>query len=132
MLAVIQKCLSRNFILYGLIGVSGVLLDLISFYVLEHHFDVNYQLANWISASLGITNNFLLNAFINFRKVDQLFKRYLKFYAVGLFGLAVMAAFLYVLVEQFGWDAFISKLSTVIIVFLLQYGLNKKFSFGDK
>lgn len=131
MLKSIKNRLSKHFILYAFIGISGVLLDLISFYILEHYFGVNYQLANAISTSLGITNNFLLNTFFNFRQFDKLLWRYLKFYAVGLLGLTVTALFLYVLVDHFSWDTLYAKALTIIIVFLLQYGLNKKFSFGQ-
>ena len=131
MIKFMQGRLSRHFILYAFIGVVGVLLDLISFYILEHYFNVNYQLANAISTSIGITNNFLLNTFFNFRRLDKILWRYLKFYTVGVVGLAVTALFLYLLVEQFTWVAFYAKALTIGIVFLLQYGLNKKFSFGS-
>ena len=130
MLELFKKYLSKEFVLYGIIGVSGVLIDLVTFYLLEHHYGMNYQLANCISTSLGITNNFFLNAFFNFGKTDQLGKRFVKFYTVGLVGLGVTALLLYISVGLLGWNAVISKGVIIIIVFLLQYTLNKKFSFS--
>lgn len=125
-----KKYISRQFIVYSVIGFSGVFIDYIIYLILVYGFDVNYQLANWISTSCGITNNFFLNAYLNFKTTNRLLLRFLKFYGVGLLGLAVTAALLYILVALFGVSAFIAKGLTIFVVVILQYSLNKKFSFG--
>ena len=130
MVKLIQERVSKHFILYACIGITGVCLDLLGFYVLTHYFEINYQLANFTSTTLGITNNFLLNTFFNFRKFDQLLRRYLKFYAVCLLGLGITALSLHILVGQLAWSAFYVKVLMIGIVFFLQYSLNKKFSFS--
>ena len=126
-----KKLISKNFVLYGCIGVSGVLIDLIIFYLLVEKLSWNYQLANWVSTSLGIINNFFLNAFVNFGKTDHLLKRFARFYMIGLLGLFITALILFVLVELFQLDSVAAKGVTIVVVFLVQYGLNKRFSFKD-
>ncbi len=126
----VRQVLSREFILYALIGVSGVVLDMVLFAVLTEGLCWGYQLANWVSTSAGITNNFLLNAFLNFKKRDALWGRYAKFYLVGCVGLALTALMLWVGVDVLQAPAVIVKAVSLVVVLLVQYGLNKRFSFS--
>lgn len=121
----------KHFVIYSLIGFSGVFLDLVMFYILYEKIGIGHQLANVFSTSLGIGNNFLLNAFFNFKKTDDLFIRFIRFYAIGMVGLLATALFLYIMVDKLGFDATISKVVSVVGVVLLQFTLNKKYSFGN-
>lgn len=121
----------KHFVIYSLIGFSGVFLDLFMFYILYEKFNISHQIANVFSTSLGIGNNFLLNAFFNFKKTDNIWVRFIRFYAIGMVGLLATAAFLYVTVDRLGFDATLSKMVSVVGVVLLQYALNKKYSFGN-
>jgi putative flippase GtrA len=115
--------------MYGIIGVSGVALDLATFYLFHSLVGMNHQVANVLSTSIGITNNFFWNAFLNFKTKDNLLKRYISFYMVGLTGLALTAAILFVFVDYLKFDATVVKAGSLIFVLLVQYSLNKKFSF---
>lgn len=120
---------SWNFILYSIIGLSGVGIDYLSYAALLHIFDWNYLTANILSTSLGITNNFILNAVLNFKVRDRLLTRFLTFYGVGLLGLAVTMLLMWCQVELAGLPPLLAKLFTIFIVVLLQYNMNKKLSF---
>ena len=120
----------RNFVLYQLIGVSGVLLDLVLFLVLYNVVGLHEQLATVISTSAGITNNFLLNSHFNFRKRDGMWRRFARFYAVGLLGIALVAVLLLVFHSWIGVDANIVKIASMPVVAVFQFFLNKKWSFS--
>lgn len=119
----------ENFIKYCMIGVTGVTLDFIIFFLLYKKLGIHYQFANIISVSCGITNNFLLNAFFNFKVKDRLLFRYLQFYAVGMIGLSLSALILYVFIEKLRFEALTAKIMTIFVVVGIQYTLNKAFSF---
>jgi putative flippase GtrA len=119
----------RSFILYQLIGVSGVLLDLVLFLLLYNGLGVHEQLATVVSTSAGITNNFLLNSFLNFRKRDGMLRRFLRFYAVGLIGIGLVAVLLLVFHTWLGVDANVVKVVSLPVVAVLQFLLNKRWSF---
>lgn len=121
---------SRNFIFYAVIGMSGVALDYLLYAILYQWFGWNYLIASVVSTSAGITNNFIWNCLLNFRTKDRILRRFATFYGVGLLGLAVASALLYIQVEWFGVPPLIAKLSTIIVVLLLQYNLNKRYSFA--
>ena len=122
--------LHRTFILYALIGVSGVTLDLVLFLVLHNALGMHEIAANAISVTAGITNNFVLNAFFNFRRSDDLATRFVRFYAVGILGLVMVAALLLVFTTWLGVDANIVKVLSLPLVLALQYTLNARWSFG--
>jgi putative flippase GtrA len=119
----------RNFLLYAVIGVSGVLLDVLTFFLLYNLAHLNPQFANIISTTVGITNNFLWNTFLNFRKRDRLLSRFARFYVVGVVGLGLTAALLWLFATVLGMDANIVKVGSLPVVLVVQYVLNKKWSF---
>ena len=119
----------RNFVLYQLIGVSGVLLDLVLFLVLYNVLGIHEQVATAISTSAGITNNFLLNSYLNFQKRDGLLHMFVRFYTVGLLGIGLVALLLLVFHSWLGIDANIVKVVSMPIVAVLQFSLNKRWSF---
>lgn len=121
---------NRQFFLYALIGASGVLLDLAVFFVLFNSAHVDKFVATAISTTAGITNNFVWNATYNFRVGDRLLRRFIRFYVVGLGGLALTAALFAVFVDVVGWNANLVKVLSLGPVLLVQYAANKRWSFA--
>ncbi|WP_210719855.1 GtrA family protein [Streptomyces galbus] len=121
---------ARQLITYALVGGSGVLLDLGAFLLLYDVAGWHEQLANVLSTSIGITNNFVLNALFTFRRRDRLLVRYLRFYAVGLTGIALTFVLLAVFSRGLGIDPNLVKAGSPPVVLLFQFALNRKWSFG--
>lgn len=122
----------KNFLIYSLIGVSGAGLDYLTFVIMVKFLPIHYLMINFISTTLGITNNFFLNAHFNFGVKDRMLKRFLSFYLIGMIGLLVASALLYLLVDIFSFDTNLSKLATIIFVVIIQFNLNKRISFSKK
>lgn len=120
----------RQFLVYSIIGASGATIDFVVFSALVYFDVMHYLLANLISVTIGITNNFVLNILLNFKVRDQYFKRFFSFYLIGLLGLGVSTIILYVLVDTFELNEMISKFLTIFAIVLLQYNMNKRFSFA--
>lgn len=120
----------RQLIAYALVGGSGVLLDMGAFLLLYNVAGMNEQVANVLSTSLGITNNFVLNALFTFDKRDRLPMRYLRFYAVGLTGIALTFVLLAGFSRGLGIDPNLVKAGSLPLVLALQFALNRKWSFA--
>ncbi len=120
----------RRFLLYAVIGCSGVMLDLVLFLLAYNVVGLHEQVATAMSTTAGITNNFLLNAFFNFRNRDNLLTRFLRFYTVGILGIGLVAAMLFVFTTLLGVNPNIVKVASLPVVVALQYTLNKRWSFG--
>ncbi|TWF94463.1 GtrA family protein [Saccharopolyspora dendranthemae] len=124
------RLISRELLLYTVIGGSGVLLDYLLFLVLFNYVGMHHQLANVLSTTAGITNNFVLNSLFNFRKTDRIVVRFLRFYAVGIAGIVLTFLLLAVFSTGIGIDANLVKLASLPVVLLFQYTINKRWSFG--
>ncbi len=143
--AISQAKKQKAFILYILIGFTGLALDLISFVFMIRVLKMNELIANPISMTVGIVNNFLWNAFLNFKKTDRLLSRFMSFYAVGLFGIMIGNFFLWffngVIGVQVGqllgffsgilvkFQLEIVKAVSIVVIAIIQFFLNKRFSF---
>jgi putative flippase GtrA len=119
-----------NFLFYSLIGVSGASLDYLLFVGIHSWGGMDKYLANAISVTAGISNNFVLNAFLNFKSRDRLLRRFTCFYATGIAGLLLSNLLLHLGVDRLGMSAPLVKFLSIFFVVLLQYNLNKTFAFG--
>ena len=119
----------REIALYCLIGYSGASLDFAAYVALSKFFGLHYQCANLISVSIGITNNFFLNFFFNFKVRDRIAIRFVRFYCIGMFGWMLSAAMLWMLVEVLSINALVAKIGTIFFVTAVQFVLNKFITF---
>lgn len=111
---------------YAVIGVSGVALDMLIFFVLTRA-GMDPLVATVLSTLAGIGNNYVLNARYNFRSgLSAVGAR--RFFTVGLLGLAVAALSLKVLIEL-GLSPMPAKLISLPCVLAAQFLANKHWSF---
>jgi putative flippase GtrA len=118
----------RQFIYYCLCGGLGVGVDLLSYY-LALQSGLWYQTANIIGYSLGTFVSFLLNRALTFNVKDKVFIRLLSFFGVAFIGFIASSILLYLLVDILNIESRISKLLTLPFVVLIQFSINRKFTF---
>jgi len=121
----------RQFIIYSIIGVSGATLDFIIFLILFNKFHINKNFATAISTTFGITNNFFWNIKFNFKVKDNLKKRFLSFYSIGIVGLFMTFAIFFIFVDKLHFNTNLIKLFSIVFVVIAQYSLNKRISFKN-
>ena len=120
---------NRQFLLYCVIGASGVTLDFGIYSLLVKSGLLDYQAANAVGYASGTLLSFVLNAKFNFRVADKIPLRLASFFSIAFLGWLVSAGLLHLLIGRFGFDKYLSKLTTLVIVVLLQYNLNRLLSF---
>lgn len=121
----------RNLILYGIIGSCTATLDFLIFTGLTQWTPIHYIIANVISCSTGILCSFLLNRKYNFKVTDHTMRRMVIFFSVGIFGLFLSSIILHFCIDNLQWDELISKLTSIVIVVIIQFFLNKYISFRE-
>jgi len=119
----------KQFLLYCIIGASGVTLDFGIYSLLVKTRLLDYQAANAVGYSSGTLLSFILNARYNFRVTDKIPLRFISFFSIAFLGWLVSAGLLLLLIGRFGFDKYLSKFATLIVVVLLQYNLNRLLSF---
>lgn len=121
----------RNLILYGIIGSCTATLDFLIFTGLTQWTPIHYIVANVISCATGILCSFLLNRKYNFKVTDHTMRRMIIFFSVGVFGMFLSSVILHFCIDNLHWGELISKLTSIVIVVIIQFFLNKYISFRE-
>jgi len=123
-----------RFFRFGLVGFSGVFVDLGIFYVLRS-LDVGLTSSAAISGELAIINNFLWNDFWTFSDISshqpgkrQRLKRLMKFNIVCLLGLVLNVSIVNFFFNILGINEYIAKLLAIAAVTVWNFWLNLKLS----
>lgn len=120
---------NRQFLLYCVIGLSGTILDLSIYALLFKAKLLDYQAANTISYASGTLLSFILNARFNFRVTDRIAQRLICFFGVALVGWTISSLLLHLFIGDWQFNPYLSKVATLVVVMLVQYNLNRWFSF---
>ena len=125
----VDKELIRHFVLYGIIGAASATVDYLVFNMLVNHLNMYVQLGNVVSVNCGILTSFLLNRNFNFKIKDNTRKRFFSFYSIGILGLLISAAILFIGHEMLKMDQTYVKLFSIFVVAGIQFILNKLLTF---
>lgn len=140
----------RQLVKYGLVGIGGLFIEMVLFYLLTKKFAVHYPFSSSLSDLLGgrmsthvidtdtshvissavaIINNFILNSYFTFKVTDKKFKRFLTFISVAAVGLVISTTLMTIFVGKFELDEMLSKALALVIVVAIQFVVNKFFTF---
>lgn len=122
---------SENFnqlIKYFLIGILGLIVDF-GIYCLLTYFNVNAEIANIISSTCGIINNFLWNSYTNFKVNDHLFLRFISYFMVGQITTIFTTVSLFIFTTLLGFPHLLVKVVATFIATLIQFVINKVITF---
>lgn len=125
----LPRRLIRQVLLYGIIGGSCALLDLLLFALMYKSLSVNEFIANVVSVHIGITMSFMLNRKFNFKKTDRVLFRAVSFYLTGLFGLVMSEGLLWLGTICLNFAVIPIKIASVIVVAGTQFIINKSIAF---
>ncbi|WP_297815321.1 GtrA family protein [uncultured Lactobacillus sp.] len=118
----------RQLVGYILIGLLGLVVDFGVFTILVK-LNVNVELANFVSSSCGLINNFFWNSFANFKVHDKLLLRFISYYLVGQITTLFTTGCLFIFVDKLGYDKIIVKVISTFIATLIQFVINKVLTF---
>jgi dolichol-phosphate mannosyltransferase len=123
----------RRFLMFGLVGSSGVFVDMAIFYLLRTGLHLPIARSTILSAEVAVINNFLWNDLWTFRDISQWqpgnrrrLKRFLKFNLVCLAGIILQALVVSFMHDLFGVNEFIAKLAAIAIATFWNFWINLK------
>ncbi|MFP4099538.1 glycosyltransferase [Coleofasciculus sp.] len=124
-----------RFIRFGLVGFSGVFVDMAVFYLLREHVELGLTRSAILSAEVAILNNFLWNDLWTFGDISRhqqgwrkRFKRFLKFNVICLVGLILNVLLVNLLFNVFGINEYVAKLIAIAAVTVWNFWINLKLS----
>lgn len=136
----------KEFVKYAIVGVVGLGVEWLTFFLFRDYLGINYIVSHVMSCILAIINNFILNSYFTFKTTDKIFKRGVSFFSIAGVGIVVSTLLLPILVKfyTFGisyidsayinpkWVQNLAKLSGTVVVAFLQFFFNKYFTFKKK
>jgi dolichol-phosphate mannosyltransferase len=127
----------KRFLKFGLVGFSGVFVDMAIFYLLSDKASLGWGLtrSKIIAAEVAVLNNFLWNDLWTFRDLanqqlgaNKRIKRFLKFNLICLLGIGLNLIILNILVNYFGVNKYLANLIAIAIVTIWNFWFNLKLS----
>ncbi|MDH5100056.1 GtrA family protein [Lactobacillus kefiranofaciens] len=126
--AVLHSTSFIQLIKYVLIGVLGLVVDF-GIYTLLTHFKMNVELANIISSTCGIINNFFWNSYTNFKVHDRMLLRFISYFLVGQITTVFTTVSLFIFVIRLHFPHLIVKVIATFVATLIQFVINKLITF---
>lgn len=127
----------QRFLRFGLVGLSGVFVDMAVLYLLSDPTTLGWGLtrSKIIASEVAILNNFLWNDAWTFGDISsrqrgwqKRLKRFLKFNLICLAGLMLNVLILNLLFNVFGINRYLANLIAIAIVTLWNFWVNLKLS----
>lgn len=127
----------HRFLRFGLVGLSGVFVDMVVFYLLSDPTTLAWGLtrSKIIAAEVAIINNFLWNDYWTFADIanrqkgwQKRIKRFIKFNVICLAGLILNVLLLNFLFNVFGINRYLANLIAIAIVTVWNFWMNLKLS----
>ncbi len=125
---------NRRMAKFGVVGLSGVLVNLGLLWLLHGEFGLHDLVAVPLAVEASILSNFLLNDRFTFhdRRHDHVAQRLLKFNTVSILALVVNTAVYTGLTRGFGMHYLIAEAIAIIIAFGANYTGNRHWTYGGE
>ena len=119
-----------KFLKFGLVGLSGLLLDFGVTYLAKEKLRWDKYLANSLGFIVASTNNYILNRLWTFHSADpEIGWQFSKFLLVAVAGLLLNNLIVYLLTEKAKLNFYLSKLMAIVVVFAWNFLLNYLYTF---
>jgi len=120
---------------FGLVGISGIIVNSIILWVLVHGFRIAVPLASMIATEAAIGTNFLLNdrwTFAANAARHSLGQRFLRYNGVALGGMAITAAILTLLTHYAQLNLLIANVLAVGAATVWNYVVNSRWTWAGQ
>lgn len=117
----------RRFVRFGLVGLSGVLVNFAVLVTAVEMLGVHYLVAGILATEAAICSNFLFNDRWTFRDVHRSHTwraRFIRFHSVAFGGLIISVSLLAVLVDGVGLPYFIANGGGIVAAVIWNYSGN--------
>ena len=116
---------------FGMVGLSGLLIDFSVTYFFKEHLHFNPYLANILGFCFAVVNNYLINRAWTFKSKEQaIIQQFGKFLLIAMIGLGLNTLCIYLLQQQLHLPFYLAKLIAIVIVFAWNYTINATLTFS--
>ena len=131
-LFIIDKLLISKFLKFGIVGCSGMIIDLGITYLCKEILRINKFISNGIGFILAATSNYFLNRIWTFNsQSEEIGVQYIQFMIISTIGLVINSLSLYFFNEKLKWNFYLSKLVAIGITTIWNFFGNLLFTFAQ-
>lgn len=130
---ILQKSAVREFILFSIVGLSGVLVELIFFNIFIY-LNVPILLAATLAMPIAASSNWKLNRQFTFKTsaINGPFAEWLRYMVASAAGWALNLILFTIIYKKFSAEANLAKLTATAIVWLWNYSASKFWTFRGR
>jgi putative flippase GtrA len=126
----ITKELILKFIKFGIVGVSGILVDFSITYFFKEKVKLQKYVANSLGFIMATFSNYLLNRYWTFESHDpKAFEQFSKFFIIALVGLIFNNLIIYFLNDRLKINFYVSKICAIAVVSVWNFFANYIYTF---
>ncbi len=122
----------RHFITFISVSLASFLLDYALYATCFHFFALSVTLSTLLARVISSVFNFLMNRHIVFHNHDNVWKKALEYFLLAACILACNMFCIHLLVDVLGWSKFWAKLPVEILLFLVNFSVQKMLIFRKK
>jgi len=121
----------HKFLKFGVVGLSGLLVDFGFTYLFRNILKVNQYISNAIGFTLAASSNYILNRVWTFQSNNpKVFVEFGEFFIISLIGLGINSLILWIMVSKLKLHFYFSKLIAIGITTIWNFMANLVFTFN--
>ncbi len=114
-----------KFLKFGVVGLSGVLVDFGITYTCKEVLKIPKYVSNAMGFTVAASWNYFFNRIWTFQSHDpEITAEFLRFFSVSLIGLGINTLILWLLVSKFKMNFYVSKLFAIGTVMIWNFVVN--------
>jgi putative flippase GtrA len=117
---------------FGLVGISGMLIDFSITWFFKEKLRLNKYLANTAGFSFAVISNFIFNYRWTFAANSNVSVSLLRFFLIALAGLAINNTVIWFFNDRNKINFYLSKAFAIAVVFIWNFGLNYLYNFHSR
>jgi len=122
---------------FGIVGLTGIVVNTAALWYLKEFVSLDLMLASFFAIELSILNNFLWNDRWTFHaradpKLSKWYERLVAFNIVSAGGVVINMGFLYLFTTVFGIYYLIANLIGILLAFVWNFMVNRRFTWMRK
>ena len=130
---IIQKFFDIKIISFAITGSCGFIVDILTTWILKERVGINPYISHSFGFILAVFNNYILNRYWTFKEEERKTKislnQFLSFVAISTIGLFFNTIILYLLFNFLYLNFYLSKVLSVMLVFIWNYIANSLITF---
>jgi len=127
----ITKDFVAKFIKFGIVGFTGVFVDFGFTYIFKEWVKLNKYLANSLGFCIAASSNYVLNRIWTFNSHNpEIAREFTEFFIISLIGLGINNSVIYLMINRFKLNFYLSKLIAIGVTTLWNFLANYLYTFA--